>query len=271
MDLEEEFISAIIDQNINYAKELLLQDINININYRNIYGQTLLILSVNFDLLEIVNLLLDKGAEINLFDNCGESALTRASFLRRITIVELLVRRGANINHRNNSGLSALILAGFNNDIDLIKILISGGANINDVDKNKNNALMIAAAECNFEVCSFLVSNGIDLMATDVDGNNALVDYGVNSNNGLSNKVKEFQIMSLKKIWIQKIKDERWTRRKPILCVLAEHAYRPLKARALEIERISKANSSKLILIQTSRAKEVLCDFGLSRYIIKFL
>jgi hypothetical protein len=271
MDLEKEFISAIIDQNINYAKELLLQDINININYRNSFGQTLLILAVNFDFIEIVTLLLNNGADVNLFDNDGETALTRASFFGRRSIVDILVRHGADINHRTNSGSSAITLSGFNNDVDLIKILIKGGANINDSDKTKTTALMIATAWDNFEVCTFLVSSGADLMATDIDGTTALVDYGINANNGLSNKMKEFQITSLKKIWIQRIKDERWTRRKPILCVLAEYGYRPLKARALEIERIAKANSSKLILIQTSRAKEVLCDFGLSRYIIEFL
>ena len=65
--LEEEFINAIINQNIYQAKKLLLYDLNIN--YRNLYGQTLLILSVNCDFIEIVVLLLDNGADVNLFDN----------------------------------------------------------------------------------------------------------------------------------------------------------------------------------------------------------
>jgi ankyrin repeat protein len=269
--LEQEFINAIIDQNIDLAKELLLYDININ--YRNLYGQTLLILSVNFDLIEIVALLLDNGADINLFDNDRESALTRASFLGRRTIVELLVNYGADINHRTSSGASSLILSGFNNDVDLIKILISGGANINDVDEKKTTTLMVAAAWNNFEVCTFLVSNGADLIATDIDETTALVDYGINANDydGLSNKLRESNIETLKIIWIQRIKNERWIRRGPIICVLAENAYRPLKARALTIALAAKNNFSKTIIVNTSRVKEVLCDFGLSRYIIEFL
>lgn len=269
--LEKEFINAIIDQNIYQAKKLILYDLNIN--YRNLYGQTLLILSVNCDLIEIVVLLLNNRADVNLFDNDGESALTRASFFGKRAIVQLLVSRGANVNHRTNSGSSAITLSGFNNDVDLIKILIKGGANINDSDKIKTTALMIATAWDNFEVCTFLVSNGADLMATDIDGTTALIDYGVNSNDytGLSNKLIKSRIEILETLWIQKIKDDRWFRRGLILCVLAEYGYRPLKERALAIALAAKNNPSKSIIVNTSRVKEVLCDFGLSRYIIEFL
>lgn len=271
LSLEEELISAMIDQNIYQAKKLLLYDLNIN--YRNLYGQTLLILSVNLDLIEIVVLLLDNGADVNLFDNDGETALTRASFFGKRTIVEILVSHGADVNHRTNYGSSALTLSGFNNDIDLIKILLSKGNNINDVDEKKTTALMIAAAWDNFEVCTFLISNGADLMATDIDGTTALIDYGINSNDyaGLPNELRESRMKILNELWIQKIKDDRWARRGLVLCVLADHAYRPLKARALTIALAAKNNPSKSIIVETTRVKDVLCDYGLNRYIIEFL
>lgn len=269
--LEEEFINAIMNQNIYQAKELLLYDLNIN--YRNLYGQTLLILSVNCDLIEIVVLLIDNGADVNLFDNDGETALTRASFFGRTTMVDILVSYGADVNHRTNSGSSALTLSGFNNDVDLIKILLSKGGNINDVDEKKTTALMIAAAWDNFEVCTFLISNGADLMATDIDRTTALIDYGINSNDyvGLSNELMKSRIEALEALWIQKIKDDRWFRRGLVLCVLADHAYRPLKARALSIALAAKNNPSKSIIVETTRVKDVLCDYGLNRYIIEFL
>ena len=55
-----------------------------------------------------MELLLDKGANIDDKDNNGSTALTKAAFQGHKEIVELLLDKGANINEKDNYGSTAL-------------------------------------------------------------------------------------------------------------------------------------------------------------------
>ena len=54
--------------------------------------------------------------------------------------------------------------------------------------------------------------------------------------------------------------------------MLAEHAYRPLKLRALAIAlAAAELDPAEAVVVQTSRMQDVLRDEGLVRYVISFL
>ena len=61
--------------------------------------------------LRIVRLLLDRGANVNIQNNYGQTALIVASRKGRIDIVESLLDSGADPNIRNNDGGTALMIA----------------------------------------------------------------------------------------------------------------------------------------------------------------
>ena len=71
---------------------------------------------------------------------------------------------------------------------------------------------------------------------------------------------------------VQRRKDERWERRGPLLTVLAEHAYRPLRLRALAIALAATAvDPAEPVVVQTSRMQDVFCHEGMSRCVVAFL
>jgi len=87
--------------------------------------------------------LLDKGANLNLQDNYGNTALIIACHNNNTEIVNLLIENKTNLDLQDNDGWTALIYACYKNNTELVKILIDKGANLDLQDKNGCTALML--------------------------------------------------------------------------------------------------------------------------------
>ena len=111
----EELIKRLLywDPNINDTEELHLYEASANNN------------------VELVRLLLDIGADINLANRAGETPLYVASLFGYVNIVRILTERGANINKANKNGETPLHIASQNGQVEVVRILLEKGANIN--------------------------------------------------------------------------------------------------------------------------------------------
>ena len=112
--------------------------------YRDYYS--LINASKNGDL-EKVKLLIENGANIEVKDNNGDTALILASYYRRLEIVKYLVEKGANINATNDNGWTSLMYASKYGELETIKYLLENGADVNIKNKNGNAALDLAKIE----------------------------------------------------------------------------------------------------------------------------
>ncbi len=81
------------------------------INQKNIGGATPLHIASREGNLEIVTILIENGAEVNVSDNEGWTSLMRASLSNSPEIVDLLLTKGADATLVNSVGESALIHA----------------------------------------------------------------------------------------------------------------------------------------------------------------
>jgi len=79
-------------------------------------------------LADLVQRLLDSGADINIQEETGQTALIAASDQGYLGIVELLLKRGANPNIRDKDGDSALDIAHLKNHDEIVKLLLAHGA-----------------------------------------------------------------------------------------------------------------------------------------------
>ncbi|NOR46379.1 MAG: hypothetical protein GQ534_12410 [Candidatus Delongbacteria bacterium] len=102
-------------------------------------GTTSLILAIRNGSTEIVTVLLENNANPNLQENVlGQAPLHIAASKGYLGIVELLLENGAKLNSEDNKGNNALYLATFHKNKDVVKSLLLKGADIKDL-KTLNN------------------------------------------------------------------------------------------------------------------------------------
>lgn len=79
-----------------------------DLNKKDPYGSTPLIIAATFGRTEVAWALIEAGADINLTNSDGATALHSAAFLCRTEIVKALLDHGADRNVRNNFGSTPL-------------------------------------------------------------------------------------------------------------------------------------------------------------------
>lgn len=119
--------------------EKCLQD-HFHIDQRDKYGGTaLMCVSLRKDRTEMVKYLLSRGANPNILDKKGRSALLLAvEYGRDKEIIKELIRCGADVNVTDEEGNTLLLLELQHSvpDIEIVKFLIQSGVNIS-VQNNK--------------------------------------------------------------------------------------------------------------------------------------
>ena len=93
---------------------------------------------------ETVKLLLDKGADVNMKTDNGETALIEASENGHIEVVKLLLDKGADVNAKDNYGNTSLILASSYGYHEVVSILLENGADVNAITNSGYTALRLA-------------------------------------------------------------------------------------------------------------------------------
>jgi len=160
-------IFACINNKKNFV-EKIIKDIprdclNKYINLQDNNGLTALHWASKLNLNDIVQILLDNNADINIEDNNKEIALFNAIRSCDISLVEkfMLYKFKFNINHTNKYNNSLLILAAKKNLFNIVKLLIDNNININIVNNRGKNALSYAIKNNDFQIFKILVENGI--------------------------------------------------------------------------------------------------------------
>ena len=138
--LRQEFLRAIIDGNESKVTRLLEHPFNLN-----------------------PDSILDKCC---FFD--GAPALVCATCMQRVDIVQLLLRKGANVDLTDFLyGSTAVSVAARNGNIQLIHMLIASGADVNISTRAKYTPLMYAAMFGYYDVVRYLVNDGANVEAVD--------------------------------------------------------------------------------------------------------
>jgi|ERR1041385_5230329 ankyrin repeat protein len=118
-----------------------------NVNSRDKTGRTALLwVAPARDNPEMVKLLFEHGADVNISDNEGESALMIAASQSNPGIMTALIKAGAKVNAQNRKGETALMAAAARANVAEIKILLANGADLNLRDKKNRLASDVARA-----------------------------------------------------------------------------------------------------------------------------
>lgn len=122
------------------------------------------------DMLCVVHLLLDGGADVNMVEGASphRSVLQIACALgdRFIEVVKLLLDRGADVSKGDKNGSTPLMTAVQGSSIGIVKLLVERGAEVSASNADGRTALFIAAERDSVKVCRFLLNQDADINAT---------------------------------------------------------------------------------------------------------
>ncbi|XP_045144987.1 serine/threonine-protein phosphatase 6 regulatory ankyrin repeat subunit C [Echinops telfairi] len=125
--------------------------------------------------IEVVKYLLRLGAEIDEPNAFGNTALHIACYLGQDAVAVELVNAGANVNQPNDKGFTPLHVAAVSTNGALcLELLVNNGADVNYQSKEGKSPLHMAAIHGRFTRSQILIQNGSEIDCADKFGNTPL-------------------------------------------------------------------------------------------------
>ena len=120
---------------------------------------------------DIVILLLQNGAEVNVSNKVKETPLHKAVDVGSMDIMKILLEHGANPNPLGKDDMAPLHIASrYRESPEALSILIEHGADVSIVGGDGRQPLHVASANHNKEAALILLENGADINAKDKEG-----------------------------------------------------------------------------------------------------
>jgi predicted Fe-Mo cluster-binding NifX family protein len=110
---------------------------------------------------EIVEVLIENGADVNIADKDGTTPLIHAASNGHTETVKLLIKGGAKVNQCNNSAESPLLCAAMRGHAKTSEVMLEAWADVNIADKDGRTALYYAIEKPDF--LKLLIANGADV------------------------------------------------------------------------------------------------------------
>ncbi len=177
----------------------IIMDDPSSVNVKDMHGSTPLSVAAQEGHVEVVKLLLEKGAAIDAKTNYRRAPASTAAFYTnpatvkvlavkgtveaigatplyiaagegRLAVVELLLDKGAAIEAKAEDGCTPLSTAAFNGHVDVVKLLLDRGAAVEGKHKDSVTPLAMAAQQGHIGVVRLLIEKGAVVDAKDSDG-----------------------------------------------------------------------------------------------------
>jgi len=137
-----ELLTAMKNMELAQVHKLLLAGANVNV--QNYLGESALSVAVELAIVQTISLLLTFGANVNIQDIDGNTPLHIAAGYGSQKIVVTLLHHGAFIDQKNIEGETALHCAVIGGHLDMCELLIKAGADLNALNDDRETPLDLA-------------------------------------------------------------------------------------------------------------------------------
>lgn len=174
-------------QNGNMEMMQLLMENGADPNLQTAEGITALIHAASSGEANVVKSLLDAGANPNLQTEAGGFALYNAVVLKDTEMAAMLLAVGADVNLRNEGGFTALHAAAYGGSAEMVQLLINAKADLNLQTDSGLTALHSAVAKNHADVVSLLIHAGADV---NIEENNGITPLEIAEQKGYDEVAK---------------------------------------------------------------------------------
>jgi uncharacterized protein len=141
------------------------------VELKELGGWTALMLATAGGRLDIVQLLLQHGADVNAVNCRGRNALMVTD---NIAAVQLLLDSGADISATDSEGHNALFKAAYEENVSMMEFLVQRGLTITVVSKTGRTLLNVAVLGGQKTAAEWLIQRGVPIAAAGENGETAL-------------------------------------------------------------------------------------------------
>jgi len=163
----EELIEAASNGETETVKSLLAAGADVDVT--DDAGETALSVAIYKDDTQTIKVLLDAGADLGAKDSLGMTSLISAAMLSTSPVVRVLLDAGADVNAKSIGGFTALMFAVGPTGLDKVRILLDAGADVNAKTENGYSALISAETDGHTEIAAVLREAGATWGQEDID------------------------------------------------------------------------------------------------------
>ena len=153
--------TAVVEGNVEIVQSLL--DGGADVNDRDGFHQTAFLIALWEKNFEVARLLIKYGADVNFPDGVGGvgwTPLQVASQCGHSEIVHVLLEHGADVNAKKEDDWTALHLASYLDYFDVVEALLKRGANLHERDDQGRTPFQLAVMFGHQEVTQLLSAHG---------------------------------------------------------------------------------------------------------------
>jgi len=166
--------TEVTDPDIMEIGTLLVQA-GADLNLQNKAGKTALMLFAAYGWKDLCLLAMEREADVNLQDQNNATVFLEFASKGWSDACEVAIQKGATVDVQDTQGVSALMKAAANNKVDVVKQLVQAGANLNLRETAHGyTAIMLALQTADKDLCSFLLENGAQTDILDNNGTSPL-------------------------------------------------------------------------------------------------
>ncbi|PAA55583.1 hypothetical protein BOX15_Mlig032910g2 [Macrostomum lignano] len=166
IDSLDERLACALSYAIKYRRLEVLQLLirkGAALNLRGQEGTRPIHAAATFNVEEAMQLLLrQKGIKIDVTDDKGQTALHVACRRSHVQIARLLLEFGADVLKQEKDGVSALHQPARNGSLELCELLLSSGANVDTTDNNGLTPVMVASIEGRLPILKRLLQHSTE-------------------------------------------------------------------------------------------------------------
>ena len=132
--------------------------------------------AIKMNNLQLVKMLVQKGAKINVKPSNGDYPILLAVFNEFWTIFDFLVKNGADLNVKSSSGYYLLHHLVFSDNVNMIRYVLDFPIDVNvKAEESHQTPLLLAVKYRDKEIVRALLENGGNLNSTNITGCNPLI------------------------------------------------------------------------------------------------
>jgi ankyrin repeat protein/L-ascorbate metabolism protein UlaG (beta-lactamase superfamily) len=131
---------------------------------------------------ELMEFLIQEGANIDALDNEERTPLLNAIIFKKPELAHILIKRGADVKIKSKEGANAIIYALFFGPEDLIEPILDSGQDVNERYEGGVTMMQGAAAMGHIKAMNILLERGADVNAKSDRGETALY-FGIRQGN----------------------------------------------------------------------------------------